>query len=248
MAKDSVEKGDIVYIHFDAWKMRSGGEKELFDTTHEDLAKEHDIYEENRIYEEKPLVVGEGMMFEGLEESLVGLSVGEKKEVEVPPEKGAGKRNPALVELHSIKEFHRQDIVPEVGMEVVLKGKVGTVTAVTAGRVRVDFNHPLAGRTLLYDVKITKKVVDPEEKVRAIIQMDYGPPDEFEFKIDGEDAEIILPDVCKYDEKWFVSKYKVVADLRKHVNLATIRFVEEYKKKEEPPEEEKPEEESGEEE
>jgi hypothetical protein len=45
-------------------------------------------------------------------------------------------------------------------------------------------------------------------------------------------ADIQLPDVCKTDEKWFVSKFRVVADLRELTDLKTIRFLEEYEKKE----------------
>jgi transcription elongation factor GreA-like protein len=52
-------------------------------------------------------------------------------------------------------------------------------------------------------------------------------------KVDGENYDITLPDVCKYDQKWILAKYKVVADLRDNFNAKTIRFIEEYLKKEE---------------
>jgi len=171
-------------------------------------------------------------LFEGLEAALVGGKVGETIEVHIPPEKGAGVRDPRLVELRTEREFLRQEISPEVGLEVSISGKHGVVTAVSAGRVRVDFNNPLAGKTLKYVVKATRKAQTPEERVRAVIDMDYGLADQFKIDLKGGSAEIHLPDVCKTDEKWFVSKFRVVADLRELSELKTIRFVEEYEKKE----------------
>src|SRR5207245_171427 len=96
------------------------------------------------------------------------------------------------------------EISPEVGQEVSISRKHGLVTAVSAGRVRVDFNNPLAGKTLKYVVKATRKAKTAEERVRAIIDMDYGLADQFKLDLKGGSAEIHLPDVCKTDEQWFV--------------------------------------------
>jgi hypothetical protein len=134
--------------------------------------------------------------------------------------------------LRTEREFLRQEINPEVGMEVSIGGKRGIVTAVSAGRVRVDFNNPLAGKTLKYVVKGTRKAKTPEERVRAVIEMDYGLGDQFKVHLKDGTADIEVPDVCKTDEKWFVSKFRVVADLRDLTDLKTIRFLEQYEKKE----------------
>ncbi len=238
----------MVYLDFNAWLLRSNGETELFDTTREDVAKEHDHFHEEKTYAEIPLIVGEGRVFEGLDAALVGAPIGEETHVEIPPEQGAGERDPKLVSLHSIREFRRKEIEPEVGMEVEIGGKRGTVTAVTAGRVRVDFNNPLAGRTLRYDFTINRRVEDTVEKIRGLIESDYGSAPDFEIQVEGEEAEIRLPDICKYDESWFVNKYRVVADIRAHAEVKTVRFVEEYVTKEEPEEGEPGEEEPVEEE
>src|SRR5207244_7277141 len=64
------------------------------------------------------------------------------------------------------------------------------------------------------------------------IEMDYGRGEQFKMHLNDGAAEIQLPDGCKTDEKWFVSKFRVVADLRELTELKTIRFVEEYEKKE----------------
>ena len=232
MVSNTIEKGDIVWIEYDAWTVNPNGASTLFDTTHDGVAKKEGKFDEKKVYIEAPVVIGRGRLFEGLEAALVGGKVGETIEVLIPPEKGAGVRDPRLVELRTEREFLRQEISPEVGLEVSIRGKHGVVTAVSAGRVRVDFNNPLAGKTLKYVVKATRKAQTPEERVRAVIDMDYGLADQFKIDLKGGSAEIHLPDVCKTDEKWFVSKFRVVADLRELSELKTIRFVEEYEKKE----------------
>ena len=232
-----MEKGDIVWIEYDAWTINPNGTQTLFDTTHEEVAKKESKHDEKKVYIEVPVVVGRGRLFEGLDSALVGMKVGETKEVLIPPEKGAGARDPRLVELRTEREFLRQEINPEVGMEVAISGKHGVVTAVSAGRVRVDFNNPLAGKTLKYIARITRNAKTPEERVRAIVDMDYGLADQFKIHLKDGAAEIQIPDVGKTDEKWFVSKFRVVADLRELSGLNSIRFIEEYEKKEPKPEE-----------
>lgn len=235
MVSDSVEKGDIVWIEYDAWTVNPNGTLTLFDTTHEEVAKKEGKFDEKKVYMETPVVVGRGRLFEGLEAAILEAKVGETKEVIIPAEKAAGARDPRLIELRTEREFLRQEISPEVGMEVAISGKHGTVTAVSAGRVRVDFNNPLAGKTLKYVFNVARKAKTPEERVRAVIDMDYGLGEQFKIHLEDGVAEIQLPDLCKTDEKWFVSKFRVVADLRELSELRTIRFLEEYEKKEPKP-------------
>jgi hypothetical protein len=116
-------------------------------------------------------------------------------------------------------------------MEVTVENRRGTVVAVTAGRVRVDFNNPLAGRTLRYNVTVTKRAESAEEKVRSILDMDYGLAEQFKLFVKETEADVFVPDVCKTDERWFVAKFRVVADLREFAGIAKVRFVEEYEKK-----------------
>jgi FKBP-type peptidyl-prolyl cis-trans isomerase 2 len=241
-----VSKGDIVKLEYEAWAEDTG---EMFDTTSEETAQENGIFNENAVYGPITVLVGAGRIFEGLEEALEGVAVGEEKEVVIPPDKAAGQRDPKLMELHPIREFHRKEIQPQVGMEVNINNRVGTIVGVTAGRVRVDFNRPLAGKSLKYKFKVVERIEKAESKIRGIVEMDYGNGDSFNMIMDDEIISLIMPDVCKYDQKWIMAKYRVVADLREVFGNVTIRFVEEYPKKEETSaEEEKAEEEKAEEE
>ena len=138
-----------------------------------------------------------------------------------------------MVEIFSVRELQKQDINPEPGMRVQIKNKMGIITNMTSGRVRVDFNDPLAGKTLKYEYKIIKKADKPEEKVLGIIEADYGKSEEFKATVKNDELTLVLADMCKYDQAWFTLKYKVVSDLRQYLDIKTINFVEEYVKKEE---------------
>ncbi len=228
-------KGDIVRIDFDGWVEDSN---ELFDTTSADTARDAGLYNEKVQYVPIPVLIGGGRVFPGLDEALENVEVGKEYDVVIPPEKAAGPRDPKLVEMIALREFLRQEVEPRVGMEINIKNRVGTVTAVTAGRVRVDFNRRLAGKSLKYHFKVLSKAEGDEEKVKAVLEMDYGTADNFNVRVKDKSICIVLPDVCKYDQKWILAKYRVVADLREALKADKVRFVEEYVKPAESPKEE----------
>ncbi len=234
-----IKAGNVVLAEYDA---RIVDSNELYDTTSESVAKENDIFNEKMTYGAQPLIVGKGRLFPGLDESMLKAEIGKEYEVTIPPEKGAGARDPKLVELHPVREFLKQEIEPRVGLEVTVKGKPAYITAVTAGRVRVDFNNKLAGRTLKYKYKIVEKPTKPKEIVKLLLKMAYGSSDGFDIEHEGEDFRIKLAESCKYDQRWMLAKYRLVTDLREVLGAENISFVEEYEKPQKKEPEEKKEE------
>lgn len=233
-AVESIAPGDIVLAEFEGWIQDT---KELFDTTSEALAKEHGIFNEKMVYGPQPLIVGKGRLFPGLDESLLKAKVGEEYEVVLTPDKAAGPRDPKLVELHPIREFVKQDIEPRVGLEVTVKNRPAIISAVTAGRVRLDFNNRLAGKTLRYKYKVVEKPSKPSEIVNLLLKMAYGTSEGFEVEHHGKNFKIKLADACKYDQRWLLAKYRLVSDLREVAGAETISFIEEYTKPEKKAEE-----------
>lgn len=101
--------------------------------------------------------VGDGSLLPGFEQALFGLSSGDEAEIEVPPEAGFGQRNPG--NLQKVRRDHfAPDIELEPGLVVSFDnggGELpGVVQEVGEDEVTVDFNHPLAGQTVLFAVKI----------------------------------------------------------------------------------------------
>lgn len=238
-ADTGIKAGDVVLAEFEA---RIVDSNELFDTTSEAVAKENNIYNEKMTYGPQPLIVGKGRLFPGLDESMLKAELGKEVEVMIPPEKGAGPRDPKLVELHPVREFLKQEIEPRVGLEVTVKGKPAIITAVTAGRVRVDFNNKLAGRSLKYKYKVVEKPGKPEQIVKLLLKMAYGSDDGFEIEHHGKNYKIKLSDSCKYDQRWMLAKYRLVTDLREVLGAENISFIEEYEKPQKKEAEEKKEE------
>jgi FKBP-type peptidyl-prolyl cis-trans isomerase 2 len=229
-----MEKGTIVRVEYDAW-----ADGELFDTTSAETAKASNKYAEDAYYGPLPIIVGAGRVVQGFDQALLEAKVGEEKEVEIPPEKAFGQRDPNKLETLSVREFQKREVDPEPGMRIAWEGKGrGTIVSVTAGRVRVDFNPPLAGKALKYKFKVLEELAQPEAKVRAVLDNDYGygKSEGFGVKVEGTTVDLVLPDGCKFDPRWSAAKYVVVADLRRYAGLTRVRLVEEYEPPEPPPE------------
>ncbi len=169
----AIQKGDVIRLHYTG-KVKETGE--IFDTTYEEVAKEAGIYSEKGIYGPVPIAVGAGHVLKGLDEQLEGLEVGKKYEIIVPPEKGFGKRDPKLIKTFTLGQFRRQGIYPFPGMPIEIETEggrklKGRVLTVSGGRVRVDFNHPYAGKHLVYEVEVVEKIDDPIERVKALMEL-----------------------------------------------------------------------------
>src|SRR3989344_3461307 len=80
-----------------------------------------------------------------------------------------GKKYPKLLQLISMSQFRKQKINPYPGLPVNIDNLMGVVRTISPGRVIVDFNHPLAGKHILYKIKILMKVEDLKEKADSII-------------------------------------------------------------------------------
>jgi FKBP-type peptidyl-prolyl cis-trans isomerase 2 len=225
-----MEKGDIIQLDYEGW---IAGSEELFDTTSEELAREQDAFDEERTYGPMYTVVGTGRLIKGLDEHLLEAEVDKEYELEIPPEDAYGERDPKNVETHSMRELARLKVEPEYGRIVTIRNKTGWISGIFAGRVRVDFNHKLAGKTLRYKYTIVGKSEGKDEIARAIIAMNYGREEEFELELEGADGiNITLPDVCKYDPNWTLAKLRLVNDLREIAEMTTVVMREVYVKKE----------------
>ncbi len=162
-----MEEGDLVLVNYVG---KTDGE--IFDLTVEDRAEEEGIPKDN--LEPIPVLVGEGYVIEGFEEALEDMEVGEEQEIEVEPEKAYGPRESDNVETYPEKEFENQGVQVHPGEELRIGNRRGRVMSVNSGRVRVDFNHPLAGKTLEYEIEVVEKVEDDEEKAGYIAQRVAG--------------------------------------------------------------------------
>ena len=200
----------------------------IFDTTEEDVARKENIHDSKRIYKPIP-VVGEGQVVAGLEDALKAMKVGDRRTVEVPPEKGYGQRSPALIQLVPMKFFKDQRINPIPGLPVEIDGRPGRVQTVAGGRVRVDFNSDLAGKMLVFDVQVTEKAGSDEEKVRYLIERSFNDSQGFDLKVAGKKATVSIPEVAQHDRNLMLRKASFSAEAFKFLGLDEVKFEEVWK-------------------
>ena len=133
--------GDTVKVHYRG-KLHDGS---VFDAT----------------FDREPLqfTIGGGQIVPGLEEAVVGMNPGDSKTMELPVEKGFGRHREDLVVVVAKSKLADLDLEPKVGELISIPQSDGTpvdatVVEVTESEVTMDFNHPLAGEDLSFDIEL----------------------------------------------------------------------------------------------
>jgi peptidylprolyl isomerase len=223
----ALRKGSFILIDYVARVKETG---EVFDTTIEETAKKERLYKEGEIYEPKLVVIGAGWVLEALDESLITMEVGKTASVEIPPEKAFGKRAPEKVKRVSLRQLTAKGITPSIGMRVEYNGKMATVRTLGAGRVLLDFNAPLAGKTLIYEVTVQKKLRTGKQKIAAIIHRRTPVVEEFKFTVKEKTVNIEMPEEAFYLEGIQVTKRGVAMDIQRFFpKITTVKFTETFK-------------------
>jgi peptidylprolyl isomerase/FKBP-type peptidyl-prolyl cis-trans isomerase SlpA len=110
--------------------------------------------------EEEPLsfIIGENRVIPGFEEAVTGMEPGDEKTVEVEPEQAYGEHREDMV-MEMDHDQIPDEVEPEVGQQLQLRLENGQtvpvlITALGEDSVTIDANHPLAGRTLIFDIEV----------------------------------------------------------------------------------------------
>ena len=134
----SVDSGTIVTLHF-ALVIEDG----------------HDI-DSNFEAKAAPFTVGDGNLLPGFESSLMGLVGGDEREFTIAPENAFGQHNPQNVQEVDRSNFDQKEI--EVGAMFSFQngdGELpGVIVEINDDRALIDFNHPLAGKNIIFQVRI----------------------------------------------------------------------------------------------
>lgn len=136
----SLKDGDHVKIHFTG-RLEDGT---VFDTS--------------RGREPLEFTIGESEVIPGFEKAVLDLAQGQSTAFSLPAAEGYGPRDEELM-MQVERNLFPDDIVPEVGMELELTPPEGdpvhvTVAEIAESKVMLDANHPLAGKTLYFDVEL----------------------------------------------------------------------------------------------
>jgi len=181
-----VEQGDFVEIEYTA-KLKE--DNQVFDTTNVDEAKKANIYNENTKYEPVIICVGEKQIVRGIDERLVGKEAGNFT-FELTPDEAFGRKDPAQIQMIPSLKFAQQNVKPFPGLQLNVDGRIGIVKLVTGGRILVDFNHPLAGKPIVYEISLKRVITDLKEKVEAVLKFFNIPG---QVAVEEKTAKITLP-------------------------------------------------------
>jgi len=169
-----LKEKDFIEIEFKG-RIKEG---EIFDSN-----IKRELKKINQKAEAKPFVysLGQDMFLKGIDQFLIGKKIG-KYTIELTPEKAFGKRDVKQIQMMPTKVFNEQKINPVQGHVFNFDGKMGKVLTVSGGRVIVDFNIPLAGKEVIYNINILRKVEDVNEKIKALNEFLFRQELKFELK------------------------------------------------------------------
>jgi FKBP-type peptidyl-prolyl cis-trans isomerase SlpA len=107
-------------------------------------------------------IIGDGNLLPGFESAILGLESGQKREFTIPPENAFGQHNPQNVQDVDRTNFAEDKL--EIGAVFSFQNGDGELPGVIIGiegeKVMIDFNHPLAGQSILFKVEILQ--ISPE--------------------------------------------------------------------------------------
>lgn len=207
-----IKKNDFVELEYTARVKNTG---QIFDLTDEKLAKENNLHLHKHKFGAVIICVGQRDLLPGLDDVLVDKEPG-KYRIELDARDAFGNRDGKLIKLVPLSVFKKQNIVPFAGMQVNVDELIGMVRSVSGGRAMVDFNHPLAGKAVVYDVNVLRIVEDDREKLRGFVMMHLNADAELKdgiaeikaklpeqlHKIFGEKIKELIPSVkeVKFEE------------------------------------------------
>lgn len=176
-----INKNDFIELAFTG-RVKEG---DIFDTNIKEDAEKINLK-----LDEKPFIicVGQDMVIKGFDKNLEEKEIGKKYSIEIDQDEAFGKRKKELVKLMPIKLFLEKKVNPMPGMTLALDNMIVKIISVSGGRVLVDFNNPIAGKTVIYDFIIKRKVEDLNEKINAITNFILGQT--LDFKI--EEKKIVF--------------------------------------------------------
>lgn len=165
-----IKKGDFIELDY-VGKIENTNQ--IFDLTYKELAKQHNIFNSKFKYGPVIICVGEGDILKSLDEKLIGKQLG-KYTIKLKKEEAFGDRDFKLIKTVNTQTFTKQKINPFPGLQVQLGNSIGIIRSVSGGRTIVDFNYPLAGKNLIYDIDIRRIIENDEEKLNAFTKLHFN--------------------------------------------------------------------------
>ena len=166
----------------------------IFEVTNEEVAKKEDLFKADVAYGPKIAIIGEDSISKGLDRHIIGMKEKETKSFTLSQHEAYGARDKNLIVTVPLKRIKQQNITPQVGMSIQTEQGIARISSVDGGRVRLDYNHPLAGKDLIFEITVLEKIEELNEKVKALIKLQTpsAKGDTYDVLIE-EDSAVICP-------------------------------------------------------
>ncbi|MDE1865291.1 MAG: peptidylprolyl isomerase [Candidatus Micrarchaeota archaeon] len=218
------KEGEFVEIEYSSW---TTADNRMIDTTDKALAEKNGIVVEGRKYGPVLVIVGKRTVVKGLDDAIKAMDAGQTKKITLKPGEAFGERNPDIVRVMPLAEFKKRDMNPYPGMRVNIDNVSATVKSVNSGRVVVDANHPYAGMEITYEVKISKRLDQQQDKITALGRTYEVEPSAV--KIEGKTVELSFNDAVKKDADYFIGRANLVAGIFGYFDaIEKVKVEEEY--------------------
>ncbi len=214
-----------------SFSVREKGNGRLAETTDVALAKAENLFDEHARYGPTLVMLNDTALVKGFKAALLAADVGQNKTLDISVADAFGPRQEELVRLVPLQKFREQGMDPVVGMPVTLDDYRGRVQSVSGGRVRVDLNHELAGKDVVYSFTIEKKLSTAQEKINALAEHFLELSNAATLK--DNVAEITVSAATLGKEDYLSGKYRIVQNALLYIpELAKIVWKEEFAKSE----------------
>ncbi|MCX8173821.1 MAG: hypothetical protein N3F63_04345 [Thermoplasmata archaeon] len=246
--------GDFILLNSDMYVYTAENTETLVMTTSRELAEKEKIFSPEMNYKPEVVCFGRTKLLPKVEEVLRNAETGKTYEIVLEPADAYGERKAELIrtfplnQVLNLPEFRDGRETLEVGKTITIRDengvqREGKIVTVTAGRVRIDFNHPYAGKKVKFKMKVEKALHTETEKIGGLIEMVYGTNEGFEVEVHGVDAKIKVPERAILDLKWVTAKARLILEIKQRFKTRKVIFTEEYllRKEEEKKEEKQPE-------
>ncbi|MBI2630141.1 FKBP-type peptidyl-prolyl cis-trans isomerase [Candidatus Pacearchaeota archaeon] len=205
----TLTKNDFIELEYSG-KVKDG---EIFDTN---ISEE--IKKLNLDIEPKPMIIclGQNMILPAIDEFLIGKETGNYL-LNLAPEKAFGFREKERIKIIPVSVFKKHNIVPQQGLVFQFDNSLGKITAISGGRIIVDFNNPLAGKEVIYDLRVKRKLEDINEKAKSLINYIFRM--DIKFKIEGKKIILESDEKLKKFIELFKDKFKEILELELEINI-----------------------------
>jgi FKBP-type peptidyl-prolyl cis-trans isomerase 2 len=200
----NLKKNDFIAIEFTG-KIKDG---DIFDSNTKEGIEKSGLKLEAKHF---IFSLGQGMFLKAIDNFIVGKEIGKDYHINLSAKDAFGERDTKLIKLIPIQVFKQHKINPIPGFMFNFDGRIAKILSASGGRVRVDFNNPLAGKDVEYDVKILRKVDDLNEQIKSFNEFLFKK----DFKFEVKDRKLILEADDKFSKfiSLFKDKYKEIFSL-----------------------------------